>query len=35
VGINQEVPWNIDLEINNERKDCKIGTVWGDTHGTG
>jgi hypothetical protein len=20
---------NIGLEINNERQDCKIGTVWG------
>jgi hypothetical protein len=23
---------NTDLEINNERQDCKIGTVCGDTY---
>jgi hypothetical protein len=29
VGIHQETPLNIDLEINNEKQDCKIGTVAG------
>jgi hypothetical protein len=24
-------PLNIDLNINNERQDYKIGTVWGNT----
>jgi hypothetical protein len=30
-------PLNIDLNINNERQDCKIGTVydWGGTGGRG
>jgi hypothetical protein len=27
VGIHREPPLNIDLNINNERLDCKIGTV--------
>jgi hypothetical protein len=27
VGILQETPLNIDFGINNERQDCKIGTV--------
>jgi hypothetical protein len=27
VGIHQETPWNIDLEINHEIQDCEIGTV--------
>jgi hypothetical protein len=27
VGIDQESPKNIELEINNERQDCKIGMV--------
>jgi hypothetical protein len=26
---------NIDLNINNERWDCKMGTVWGGTCGRG
>jgi hypothetical protein len=26
-------PLNIDLNINNERQDCKIDTVWGSTCG--
>jgi hypothetical protein len=29
VGIHQETPLNIDLEINNEREDYKMGIVWG------
>jgi hypothetical protein len=29
VGIHQEPPLNIGLNINNERQGCKIGTVWG------
>jgi hypothetical protein len=27
VGILLETPLNIDFGINNERQDCKIGTV--------
>jgi hypothetical protein len=27
VGICQETPLNIDIRINNERQDYKIGTV--------
>jgi hypothetical protein len=26
---------NTDLNINNERQDCKIGTVWGGSCGKG
>jgi hypothetical protein len=26
---------NIDFGINNERKDCKIGTLCGSTYGKG
>jgi hypothetical protein len=29
VEIHQETPLNIDLGINKERQDCKIGTMWG------
>jgi hypothetical protein len=29
VGIHQETPLNIDFGINNERQDCKIGTLCG------
>jgi hypothetical protein len=29
----RETPLNIDLNINNERQDCKIGTVGGSTGG--
>jgi hypothetical protein len=28
-GIYWETPLNIHLDINNERQDCKIGTVCG------
>jgi hypothetical protein len=33
VGIHRETPLNINLNINNERQDCKIGTICisGDT----
>jgi hypothetical protein len=31
----EKPPLNIDLEINNERQDCKIGTVWTGTCGRG
>jgi hypothetical protein len=27
VGIHRETPLNIGLNINNERQDCKIGSV--------
>jgi hypothetical protein len=27
-GIYWEIPLNIDLEINNERQDGKIDTMW-------
>jgi hypothetical protein len=30
MGIHVEIPLNINLEINSERQDCKIGTVWGE-----
>jgi hypothetical protein len=30
VGIHQETPLNIDLNISNERQECKIDTVCGD-----
>jgi hypothetical protein len=26
--MHGEIPLNIDLDINNERQDCKIGAVW-------
>jgi hypothetical protein len=29
VGIHRETPLNINLNINNERQDYKIGTVGG------
>jgi hypothetical protein len=35
-GTHEETPLNIDLNINNERQDCKIGAVcvcvylWGE-----
>jgi hypothetical protein len=29
------MPWNIDLNINNERQDCKVGIVWGNVRGGG
>jgi hypothetical protein len=29
VRIHRETPLNIDLNINNERQSCKIGTVRG------
>jgi hypothetical protein len=28
-GVHQDIPSNIYLEINNERRDCKIGAVGG------
>jgi hypothetical protein len=30
VGIRSETPLNINLNINNEIQDCKIGTVCGE-----
>jgi hypothetical protein len=33
VGMHQETPLNIHLNINNERQDCEIGTVWGALDG--
>jgi hypothetical protein len=33
VRLLREIPFNIDFGINNERQDCKIGTVWGSTCG--
>jgi hypothetical protein len=37
VGIHWETPLNINLNINNERHDCKIGTMYvcGGTGGRG
>jgi hypothetical protein len=37
VEIHRETPSNINLNINNERKDCKIGIVCvaGVTNGRG
>jgi hypothetical protein len=32
---HREIPLNIDLEINNEKQDCKIGTVCVGTCGGG
>jgi hypothetical protein len=29
VGKHCETPWKFDLNNNNERKDCKIGTMCG------
>jgi hypothetical protein len=29
VGIHSEMPMNINLDINNERQDCKIHAVGG------
>jgi hypothetical protein len=29
VGIHQDAPFNINLNINNEKQNCKIGTVCG------
>jgi hypothetical protein len=34
-GICWEAPLNINLNINNERQDCKIGTAWGGSTGGG
>jgi hypothetical protein len=34
VGIHWEIPLNINLNINNEKQDCKIGTMcMGGTSG--
>jgi hypothetical protein len=33
VGTHRETPLNIDLEINNERQDCKIGTMGEEREG--
>jgi hypothetical protein len=36
VETHRETPLNINLNINNERQDCKIGIVcWGVTYGRG
>jgi hypothetical protein len=33
VNIHRETPLNINLDINNERQDCKIGTGGGTCEG--
>jgi hypothetical protein len=35
VAIHWETSLNINLNINNEKQDCKIGIVWGSTNGSG
>jgi hypothetical protein len=27
MGVHWDTPFNVNLNINNENKDCKIGTV--------
>jgi hypothetical protein len=37
VGIHRETPLNINLNVNNERQDCKIGIAceWDSASGGG
>jgi hypothetical protein len=35
MGIHWETPLNINLDIDNEREDCKIGVCWGVLLGGG